>query len=43
MSKRYRVEAEVECEDAAYILREMIEDNPDCTLTAFDPEDGTEK
>jgi len=35
---RYRIEAEVLCDDAAHILREMIEENPDCRLTAFDPE-----
>lgn len=32
----YRVEAEVLSRDAANILRELIEDNVDCNLTAFD-------
>jgi len=32
----YRVEAEVVSRDAATILRELIDDNVDCTLTAFD-------
>lgn len=32
----YRVEASVASRDAAMILRELIEDNVDCDLTAFD-------
>jgi len=32
----YRVEAEMLSRDAANILRELIDDNVDCTLTAFD-------
>lgn len=43
MSKLYRIEAEVTCDDAAQILREMIEDNPNCELTAFDTTEGTDR
>lgn len=32
----YRIEAEVRSDSAAEFLREAIENNPDCTLTAFD-------
>jgi len=35
---RYRIEAEAEGEDAAEMLRNMIEDDLKMTLTAFDPE-----
>ena len=35
---RYRVEAEAKTENAAKMLREIIEEDPGLTLSAFDPE-----
>lgn len=35
---RYRIEAEAESENAAKMLRNIIEEDPGMTLSAFDPE-----
>ena len=35
---RYRIEAEAESEHAAKMLRNIIEEDPGMTLSAFDPD-----